>query len=415
MSKRIVVTGMGCVSPLGNDVETTWCSMRRGLSGIGPITRFDASNLPVRIAGEATTFDPSSILDRREVRRMDRFQHMAYAAGAEAVAMSGYQITADNANRTGVLVGSGIGGIQTLTEQIKVLESRGASRVSPFLIPMMIIDLAAGKLSILLGAKGPNFSTVSACASGAHAIGEAAEIIRRGQADVMIAGGAEAGLVEIGVAGFAAMRALSTRNDEPELASRPFDLKRDGFVMAEGAGIVVLEEFEAARQRGARILAELVGYGSSGDASHVTDPAPGGEGAARAMQAALDDALLPPEEIQYLNAHGTSTMVGDIAETEAIKSVFGDHAGNLAISSTKSMTGHLMGAAGGLEAVVCIQALRDGFVPPTINYENPDPECDLDYVPNVGRPMNLTSAMSNSFGFGGHNASLIFRRVGDHG
>ena len=410
MDRRVVVTGMGCLSPLGPDVQGTWCGIREGKSGIGPITRFDASRLPVRFAGECKDFDPTKVMSPKEARRMDRFQQMAWAASVEALASSGLEITPHNAERVGVIVGSGIGGLESLTEAFKTLFDRGPSRVSPFIITMMVVDLAPGLISINLGAKGPNFSTVSACSTSAHAIGEAAEIIKRDQADAMIAGGSEAGIVEMGVAGFSQMRALSTRNDEPHRASRPFDAQRDGFIMAEGGGVLILEELEHAKARGATILGEVSGYGLSADASHITDPAPGGEGAARAMKMALRAASMDPSEIQYLNAHGTSTPVGDRAETAAIKTIFGEHARNLAVSSTKSMTGHLLGAAGAVEAVICLKAIQDSFVPPTINYGFPDPECDLDYVPNQGRAMHLDTVMSNSFGFGGHNVSLILRR-----
>jgi 3-oxoacyl-[acyl-carrier-protein] synthase II len=410
MERRVVVTGMGCLSPLGADVEETWRGIREGRSGIGPITRFDASRLPVQFAGECKNFEPTKVMTTKEARRMDRFQQMAWAASVEAVRDSGLEITPANAERVGVVVGSGIGGLETLTEGFRTLFDRGPSRVSPFLITMMVVDLAPGMISIHLGAKGPNFSTVSACSTSAHAIGEAGEIIKRNQADVMVAGGSEAGIVEIGVAGFSQMRALSTRNDDPDHASRPFDAQRDGFIMAEGGGVVILEELEHARARGATIMGELAGYGLSGDASHITDPAPGGEGAARAMKMALQAAGMQPSEIQYLNAHGTSTPVGDRAETAAIKSVYGAWANSLAVSSTKSMTGHLLGAAGAVESVICLKAMQDSFVPPTINYELPDPECDLDYVPNAGRSMELDAVMSNSFGFGGHNVSLVFRR-----
>jgi len=413
MEKRVVVTGMGCLTPLGNDVPSTWAGLKEGRSGIGPITLFDSSKLPVHFAGELKGFDPESVLDRKVARRMDRFQQLAFAATVEALHDAELEITPQNADRIGVVVGSGIGGLQTLTDQFKVLQEKGPSRVSPFLITMMVVDLAPGMISILLGAKGPNFSAVSACATGAHAIGEAAEVIRRCQADVMIAGGAEAGVVEMGMAAFGTMRALSTRNDAPQRASRPFDAQRDGFIMAEGAGILILEDLEHARARGAPILAEIIGYGSTADASHITDPAPGGEGAARAMKQAIERAGLRPEDIQYINAHGTSTPVGDRAETNAIKCVFGEHAFKLPVSSTKSMTGHLLGAAGGVESIFCIQGMLEGFVPPTINYEVPDPECDLDYVPNTGRSVDLDLVMSNSFGFGGHNVSLIFRRTDD--
>jgi 3-oxoacyl-[acyl-carrier-protein] synthase II len=402
---------MGCLSPLGTSVDSTWRGIREGRNGIGPITRFDAEKVGARFAGECSDFDPTSFMSPKEARRMDRFQQFAFAASMEAVKHAGLEITPDNAERVGVVVGSGIGGLESLTDGFKTLFERGPSRISPFLITMMVVDLAPGLISIKLGAKGPNFSTVSACSTSAHAIGEAAEIIKRDQADVMIAGGSEAGIVEIGVAGFSQMRALSTRNDDPEHASRPFDSQRDGFVMAEGGGVLILEELEYARRRGARIWGEVAGYGLSADASHITDPAPGGEGAARAMRMALQSARLDPSEIQYLNAHGTSTPVGDRAESAAIKSIYGPHAARLLVSSTKSMTGHLLGAAGGVEAVFCLKAMDESYVPPTINYEYPDPECDLDYVPNEGRTLELDAVMSNSFGFGGHNVSLIFRKV----
>lgn len=414
MERRVVVTGMGCLTPLGNDMPSTWCAVKQGKSGIGPITRFDASRLGVRIAGELKDFDPTAVLDRKEARRMDRFQQLAYASAVEALGHAGLEIAPDNADRVGVLVGSGVGGLGSLSDGFKTLFERGPGRISPFLITQMIVDLAPGLISILLGAKGPNYSPVSACATGAHAIGEATEIIRRGQADVMLAGGAEAGIVEIGVAGFTNMRALSTRNDAPEQASRPFDAERDGFVLAEGSGTLILEDLEYARNRGAHIYAEIVGYGLSSDASHITDPAPGGDGAGRAMAQALCRAGMKPDDIQYLNAHGTSTLVGDVAETAAIKRVFGSHAPALPISSTKSMTGHLLGAAGAVEAIFSILAMQDGYIPPTINYQHADPECDLDYVPNQGRAAALETVMSNSFGFGGHNVSLIFGKTADH-
>lgn len=406
-----MVTGMGAVTPLGNDVASTWCGIKEGRSGVGPITRFDASNLPSKIAGELRDFDPLSVLEPKQARRMDRFQQVAFAAAIQALKDSRYEITPENADRIGVVMGSGIGGLQTLSEQFKILHERGPGRISPFLITMMVVDLAPGLISILLGAKGPNFSTVSACSTGAHAVGEAAEVIRVGQADVMIAGGSEAGIVEIGLAGFCSMRALSTHNAEPERASRPFDAERDGFVMAEGGGALILEEYEHARARGATIYAEIAGYGSTADAHHLTDPAPGGEGAARAMEMAIEDSGLSKADIGYINAHGTSTVVGDVAETEAIKSVFGDRAYDIPVSSTKSMTGHLLGAAGAVESIISILALREGYVPPTINYEHPDPKMDLDYVPNQGRAKDLDAVMSNSFGFGGHNVSLIFTKA----
>ncbi len=408
---RVVVTGMGCVCPLGNDLDATWDGIRRGKSGIGPITRFDAGRLPTRFAGELKDFQPPPLLNHKMVKRTDRFQQYAVAAAVEALERSGLEITPDNADRVGVIIGSGVGGIETLVDQVRVNDQRGPDRVSPFLITMMVPDLAPGLVSILLGAKGPNFATVSACATSGHAIGEAAEIIRRGQADAMVAGGAEAGLVEVGMASFCNMRALSRRNDDPEGASRPFDKDRDGFVLGEGAGIMILEALEHAQARGAPILAELVGYGQTSDAYHITEPAPQGEGAARAMQMALDDAGMAPEEVAYINAHATSTTVGDLRETEAIKSVFGRHAYQLAVSSTKSMTGHLVGAAGGLEAIFSVQAIVDSFLPPTINLCTPDPECDLDYVPNTGREASINAVMNNAYGFGGHNVSLLFRHI----
>lgn len=410
MERRVVVTGMGCITPLGNDLTSTWCGLLEARSGIGPITHFDPSRLNVRIAGEVKGFDPTLTLDRKEARRMDRFQQMAHASAVEALQSARLEIRDDIAERVGVLVGSGIGGITCLSDGFRVLFERGPSRISPFLITQMLIDLAPGLISILLGARGPNFATVSACATSANAVGEAAELIRRGQADAMIAGGSEAGIVEISLAAFGNMRALSSRNDEPERASRPWDAGRDGFVLAEGAGMLVLEELEFARARKAPVLAELVGYGCTSDASHITEPAPGGEGAARAMRQALERANMRPDEIDYLNAHGTSTPAGDRAESDAIKAVFGESARHLPISSTKSMTGHLLGAAGGLESIICVQAMREGCLPPTINYEVPDPECDLDYVPNHPRRAHINAALNNSFGFGGHNVSLIFRQ-----
>ncbi|GAC1324472.1 MAG: beta-ketoacyl-ACP synthase II [Chloroflexota bacterium] len=410
MERRVVVTGMGCISPLGNDVATTWGGLIEGRSGVGPITLFDPSRLNVRIAGEVKGFEPTLTLDRKEARRMDRFQQMAYAASVEAMHGARFEISQDIAERVGVLVGSGIGGITCLSDGFKVLFERGPNRISPFLITQMLIDLAPGLISILLGAKGPNFATVSACSTSANAIGEAAALIRRGQADAMIAGGSEAGIVEISLAAFGNMRALSSRNDEPERASRPWDADRDGFVLAEGAGMVVLEELEFARARSAPLLAELVGYGVTSDASHITEPSAGGEGAARAMRQALESAGLQPGDVDYLNAHGTSTPAGDRAESLAIKSVFGAHAGTLPVSSTKSMTGHLLGAAGALESIICIKAMQEGCVPPTINYESRDPDCDLDYVPNRARPAGVKVALNNSFGFGGHNVSLVFRQ-----
>lgn len=411
MSRRIVVTGMGVLTPLGNTLSETWSGLIAGKSGIGYISTFDTSAFPVRIAGEVRDFDVTEFIDRKTARHMDPFQHFAYVASVEALAQARLTIDARNRDRVGVVIGSGIGGIQSLSEQFRLLYERGPDRISPFLITQMVPDLAPGQVSILLGARGPNFSTVSACATGAHALGEAGEIIRRGQADIVIAGGSEAPIVPIGLAGFSNMRALSTRNDEPRTASRPFDATRDGFVMGEGAGIVVLEEYEHAMGRGVEALAELIGYGSSADANHITDPAPGGEGAARAMRDAMDQAQISPADVDYLNAHGTSTPPNDRAETTAIKSAFGEAAASLRISSTKSMTGHMMGAAGAAEAIFAIQSIRSGIIPPTINYHHPDPDCDLDYVPNEARESEVSIAMSNAFGFGGHNVSLAFRAM----
>ena len=411
MASRVVITGLGALTPLGLDVPTTWQALLEGRSGIGPITRFDPAGMRSRIAGELKGFDPEAALGRKEARRADRFVQMAVVAAQEALADA--HLTIDDANRTdvGVIVGSGIGGIETLVEQINVLQTRGPDRVSPFLVPMFIVDLVAGEIAIRIGAQGPNYSIVSACSTSAHCIGEAAEVIRRGDAVAVLAGGSEAGVVPIGVAGFAAMRALSERNDAPERASRPFDAERDGFVMGEGAGVVVLEDFEYAQARGARIYAELLGYGATDDAFHITAPSEGGEGAVRAMRMALRKARLDPHEVGYVNAHGTSTPLNDKLETEALKAVFGRAAYDVPISSTKSMTGHLLGAAGVVEAIVCILAIRDGRLPPTINYEHPDPECDLDYVPNVARERHIDVALTNSLGFGGHNCTLILGRV----
>jgi len=409
--RRVVVTGLGVITSLGLTVQDFWQNLLDGKSGVSPITSFDVSAYSTRIAAEIRDFDASNYMERKEARRMDRFAQFAVAAARCAVEHSGLQIEGEVAERVGVLIGSGIGGIRTIEDQHRVLLERGPDRISPFLIPMLIGDMASGQVSILFGAKGPNSAVVTACATGTHAIGDAAHIILRGDADAMIAGGAEAGISALGLGGFCAARALSTRNDDPEGASRPFDADRDGFVMGEGAGVVVLEELEFARARGAVPIAEVVGYGMTGDAYHVTQPAPGGEGAARAMRMALRSAGLAPEDIQYINAHGTSTLANDRLETAAVRIVFGQHAERLAVSSTKSMTGHLLGAAGAVEAIACCLALRDQVAPPTINYTTPDPECDLDYVPNAARRMPIQCAMSNSLGFGGHNATLIFARV----
>lgn len=410
MPERVVITGLGAVTPLGLTVPATWDGMIEGRSGIGPITLFDASEMDSRIAGEVRGFDPDELLSPREARRLDRFCQFALVASREALADSGLVIDESNSENVGVLMGSGIGGIATLSEQLEVLRVKGPRRVSPFLIPMFIIDLAAGQIAIATGARGPNFGVVSACATSGHALGEAAEIIKRGDAIAMIAGGSEAGIVPIGVAGFASEKALSTRNDDPERASRPFDAERDGFVIAEGGGAVILEAESHARARGARIYAELAGYGASDDAFHITSPPEGGEGAVRSMRMALRKAGCDPAEVGYINAHGTSTPPNDRIETAAMKQVFGEHARRIPISSTKSMTGHMLGAAGVVEAIACVKAIEQGMVPPTINYQNPDPDCDLDYVPNAARHHPVDVALSNSFGFGGHNVSLVLRR-----
>jgi 3-oxoacyl-[acyl-carrier-protein] synthase II len=410
MEQRVVVTGMGLLTPVGTTVESTWEALQAGRSGIGPITAFDASAFATRIAGEVRDFDPYRWIERKEAKRMDRFTQLGVAAAMMAVEDARLPIHEGTRERIGVLIGSGIGGISTWEEQHRILLERGPDRVSPFLIPMMICDMASGQTSILLGLAGPNSCVVTACATGTNAIGDAAAIIRRGDADAMLAGGAEAGVSPIGIGGFCAMRAMSTRNDEPERASRPFDAERDGFVMGEGAGVVVLESLEFAQARGARILAEVAGYGMSADAHHMTAPVPGGLGAVRAMRAALRSGGLEPADVDYINAHGTSTDANDKNETLAVKQVMGEHAHSVPISSTKSMMGHLLGAAGAVEAIFCALTIRDGILPPTINYEHPDPDCDLDYVPNEARRQPVRVAMSNSFGFGGHNATLILKR-----
>ena len=408
--RRVVITGMGIVSPLGSDVERFWTRLTAGESGIGPVTRFDISKYDTRIAGEVREFRAEDYLDRKEIRRADLFVQYAIGATAQAVKQAGVSPETVDANRYGVVVGSGIGGIATFEDQHRTLLEKGPSRVSPFFIPMMISDMASGQVSIQFGAKGPNYCTVSACSSGAHAVGDAFRIIQYNEADVMISGGAEAPVTPVSFAGFCSMKAMSTRNDDPQRASRPFDAQRDGFVMGEGAGIVVLEELEHAKRRGVKILGEIVGYGATGDAHHITAPAPEGEGAARAMRAAIQDSGLALESFGYLNAHGTSTPLNDKFETQAIKSVFGDRAKKLPVSSTKSMTGHLLGAAGGLETIICVLALERQMLPPTINYETPDPDCDLDYVPNTARAVDLQAALSNSLGFGGHNVTLALSR-----
>jgi len=409
--KRVVVTGVGVVSPLGNDAERFWEQLVAGASGAGPITRFDASAYDVRFACEVKDFSTEGVLERKEAKRMDRFVQFAVVAAHEAVRNSGIDLERLDHERAGVIIGSGIGGMETFEEQHTALMTKGPGRVSPFFIPMMIVDMAAGQVSIQLGLKGPNFATVSACASGAHAIGEALRLIRAGDADVMLAGGSEATITPMAIAGFSNSRALSTRNDDPTRASRPFDAGRDGFVIAEGAAVLVLESEEHARARGARPLAELAGYGASGDAYHMTAPCVDGEGAARAMARALQDARLAPSDVEYVNAHGTSTPAGDPAEVTAMKRVLGEHARTTMVSSTKSMTGHLLGAAGALEAVATTFVLARGVVPPTINLDTPDPQCDLDFVPHQARAQRVRVAISNSFGFGGHNVTLAFRTM----
>jgi 3-oxoacyl-[acyl-carrier-protein] synthase II len=406
----VVVTGQGVICPLGNTVEEFWKRLVAGESGIGAVTRFDATGYDTRIAGEVRGFKPEEVMDRKDIRRSDLFVQYAVAAATQAMNQAGVKDGSVDPNRFGVIVGSGIGGISTFEDQHRTLLEKGPNRVSPFFIPMMISDMASGQVSILFGAKGPNYCTVSACSSGAHAIGEAFRIIQNSEAEVMIAGGAEAPVTPVSFAGFCSMKAMSTRNDDPTRASRPFDSQRDGFVMGEGAGILILEELEHARKRGATALAEIVGYGATADAHHMTAPAPEGEGAARAMRAAIHDSGLELSEFGYVNAHGTSTPLNDKFETQAIKSVFGDHASRVAISSTKSMTGHLLGAAGGLESIICVLALERQILPPTINYEHPDPDCDLDYVPNTARQVEARAALSNSLGFGGHNVTLALSR-----
>ena len=409
--RRVVVTGIGIVSPLGCGNAKNWEALTSGKSGIRLITRFDASDLSVRIAGEVPDFNAEDYIDKKEIKKMDLFIQYALAASHYAMEDSGLIINEENAERVGVLVGAGLGGLPTIEKYHSLYTEGGPKKISPFFIPMLIINLAPGHISIRYGAKGPNISSVSACATSTHSIGDAFHIIKRGDADAMIAGGAESVITPLGIGGFAAMKALSDRNDDPTAASRPFDINRDGFVMGEGAGIVVLEEYESAKARGAKIYAEVVGYGMTGDAYHLTAPAPGGEGGARSMKMALKNAGVAPEQVAYINAHGTSTPIGDMYESMAIKSVFGDHAKSLLVSSTKSMTGHLLGAAGGVEAVYTLMAMDKGVVPPTINYTDPDPECDLDYVPNVAREAKLEYAMSNNFGFGGTNATLLFKKI----
>jgi 3-oxoacyl-[acyl-carrier-protein] synthase II len=410
--RRVVITGVGAVSPLGIGNAANWDALVKGQSGIDLITRFDASDMPVKVAGEVKGFNAEDFIDKKEVKKMDLFIQYAMAAAHYAMEDSGLVVNEENAERVGVLVGAGLGGLPSIEKYHDVLRESGYRKITPFFIPMLIINLAPGHISIKYGAKGPNISSVSACATGTHSIGDAYHIIARGDADAMIAGGTESVVTPLGIGGFAVMKALTdSRNDDPKRASRPFDRTRDGFVLAEGAGIVVMEDYESAKKRGAKIYAEVVGYGLTSDAYHMTAPSPGGEGAARCMKMAMKNAGVNPEQVTYINAHGTSTPFNDLNETLAVKSVFGDHAGKLMMSSTKSMTGHLLGAAGGLEAVFCCMAMDKGVVPPTINYEEPDPELDLDYVPNTARDAVVEYAMSNSLGFGGTNATLLFKKI----
>jgi len=407
---RVVITGMGVISPIGIGIEPFWQGLTSGKNGIGKITCFDAGAFSSRIAGEVKDFNPADFLEKKEVKRLVRFIQFAIAASKMALDDAGLKVSEENATSTGVLIGSGIGGIGFLEEQAIVLKEKGPDRLSPFTVPYMITNMAAGMVAIKTGAKGPNSCVVTACATGTHSIGDAMRIIQRGEANAMIAGGSEASITPIGIGSFCAARALSARNDAPEKASRPFDKERNGFVMGEGCGIVILESLESAKKRGAKIYAELVGYGMSGDAHHITAPAPGGEGAARAISAALKDANLKPEDIQHINAHGTSTELNDKFETMAIKSVFGEYAKKIAISSNKSMIGHLLGAAGAVELIASALSVKNDIVPPTINYEVPDPECDLDYTPNKSKKIKVNAALSESFGFGGHNAVLIVKK-----
>jgi 3-oxoacyl-[acyl-carrier-protein] synthase II len=408
--KRVVVTGLGMITPLGIGVKDSWDSLLAGRSGIGRITHFDSSNFATKIAGEVQGFNPEDYIESKEIKKMDRFIHFAIAAATMALNDSGLKITDENADRIGVIVGSGIGGLSAIEHYHSVLLERGPRRITPFFIPMLVINLASGQISIKFGAKGPNSAVATACATGSHSIGDAFKIIQRGDADAMIAGGTEAVIVPLGIGGFNAMKALSTRNDEPEKASRPFDIDRDGFVMGEGAGIIILESLKSAMERGAKIYAEIVGYGMTADAYHITAPSADGEGAVRCMELTLKDGGVTPSEVDYINAHGTSTKYGDEIENKAIKIVFGEHVYKVAISSTKSMTGHLLGAAGGVEAVIVTLSIYNDIIPPTINLDNPDPECDLDYVPYTSRKMTVNYALTNSFGFGGTNACLLFKK-----
>lgn len=408
--RRVVITGMGVISPIGNTLDEFWTSLVNGRTGVGPLTLFNVEKYSSKIAAQVKDFDPDRYIDPKESRRMDQFIMYALAAAKEAVDHSGLNFESVDPRRAGVVIGSGIGGLQTIEDQKEVLQEKGPRRVSPFLIPMLIVNMAAGYVSMRYGLRGPNTCVVTACATGTHSIGDAARLIQFGQADVILAGGSESALTPLGFAGFCSARALSTRNDEPERASRPFDKERDGFVMGEGAGVLVLEELEFAKKRGAQIFAEVVGYGMTADAFHVTMPHPEGLGACEAMSAALDDAQLDPSDVDYINAHGTSTELNDKTESQAIRKVFGESASKLAVNSTKSMTGHLLGAAGAVEAIACAKTLSTGVIHPTANYEFPDPDCDLDYVPKQAREANVRAAMSNSFGFGGHNAVLVLKK-----
>ncbi len=408
--KRVVVTGIGLITPLGIGVEDSWNSIIAGRAGIRRITHFDSSNFPTQIAGEVEGFNPEDYIEPKEIKKMDRFIHFAIATATMAINDSGLKITDGNAEKVGVIVGSGIGGLHAIEHYHSVFLEKGPRRISPFFIPMLVINLASGQISIKFGAKGPNSAVATACATGSHSIGDAYKIIQRGDADAMIAGGTEAVITPLGIGGFNAMKALSTRNDEPGKASRPFDIDRDGFVMGEGSGIVILESLESAMDRGVRIYAEIVGYGMTADAYHITSPAPGGEGAARCMQMTLKDGSVDPSEVDYINAHGTSTKYGDEIETNAIKTVFREHSYKVAISSTKSMIGHLLGAAGGVEAIITVLSIYNDIITPTINLDKPDPECDLDYVPYKSRKMTINYALTNSFGFGGTNACLLFKK-----
>ncbi len=409
--RRVVVTGVGVLTPVGNTAREFWRSLLEGKSGVGPLTSFDASEFETRIAAEVKGFDPSAYISAKEQKRMENFVQFAVAAAKMAVQDSGVDLSRENVERFGVLLGSGIGSLHIIEEQHKILMEKGPGKISPFLIPMLIVNMAPGQVSISLGLKGPNSCVATACASGTHAIGDAYHIIQRGDADAMVSGGTESCITPMGIGGFCALKALSTRNDDPKGASRPFEKDRDGFVMGEGAGVVILEEYERAKKRGARIYCEVVGYGMTGDAYHMTAPPEDGMGAAAAMRQALSRANVAPSDVNYINAHGTSTPLNDKIETLAIKRVFKDYAKKIPISSTKSMTGHLLGAAGGVEAVVCALTIQEGVIHPTVNYHHPDPECDLDYVPNTARKAKVDVALSNSFGFGGHNATLIFKRI----